>query len=594
MRNRKVKIFALVMAGCLCLSGLTGCGGGIKMTTDDTSSKSDSGLMGSAKKEAEKSDESEADSADEEDKISDDMIGRYVSQGYENPSFGFAINLPDTYTLENRNNVALNDADIVESSNSEGTYDYLKSLISLGSAVVFSAEDGNTYIELNIQNAAVLDKTATWDEEKNIAENSVMTEEDAKKLMGEDAQVTEFQNNVEEITFLGASFVERKKYSEDGEYSYSVNTLFTFAYEVVGDKLYMGLEALIMDDEDETNLGYHVQDRKDWVEYSYGFDGLDLILSKDGKSTRLRSADILYAEKKNEGLYEWGYAKNSSSGYDGIVHLSLNTEDGDDSYIEWADGRTGENVKTQIDGNQFTLTWDSTYRYNYDLGESEEGEGGKITGIFLITNRPNGGMDGGLSICVDGKWYPYVYDSTAYWNGELSDNLETDADVSSMSEDELGELKENQTAVSSGLMGAFKEQGLDSTKIDESTGTVQMDNNVLFAWDKADLSEEGKAYLDQFLAAYVPVISSAIEDGKVSTIVVEGYTDSAGDEAYNLKLSQERAKTVADYIKAGYPELTNAIEVVGNGANNLILDGEGKEDAAASRRVEVRYVLKTE
>ena len=54
------------MAGCLCLSGLTGCGGGIKMTTDDTSSsKSDSGLMGSAKKEAEKSDESEADSAGE-------------------------------------------------------------------------------------------------------------------------------------------------------------------------------------------------------------------------------------------------------------------------------------------------------------------------------------------------------------------------------------------------------------------------------------------------------------------------------------------------------------------------------------------------
>jgi hypothetical protein len=226
MRNRKVKIFALVMAGCLCLSGLTGCGGGIKMTTDDTSSKSDSGLMGSAKKEADKSDESEADSADEEDKISDDMIGRYVSQGYENPSFGFAINLPDTYTLENRNNVALNDADIVESSNSEGTYDYLKSLISLGSAVVFSAEDGNTYIELNIQNAAVLDKTATWDEEKNIAENSVMTEEDAKKLMGEDAQVTEFQNNVEEITFLGEKHYAAQYTFKNYDVSYYGVTVF--------------------------------------------------------------------------------------------------------------------------------------------------------------------------------------------------------------------------------------------------------------------------------------------------------------------------------------------------------------------------------
>ena len=208
MRNRKVKIFALVMAGCLCLSGLTGCGGGIKMTTDDTSSKSDSGLMGSAKKEADKSDESEADSADED------------------PSFGFAINLPDTYTLENRNNVALNDEDIVESSNSEGTYDYLKSLISLGSAVVFSAEDGNTYIELNIQNAAVLDKTAKWDEEKNIAENSVMTEEDAKKLMGEDAQVTEFQNNVEEITFLGEKHYAAQYTFKNYDVSYYGVTVF--------------------------------------------------------------------------------------------------------------------------------------------------------------------------------------------------------------------------------------------------------------------------------------------------------------------------------------------------------------------------------
>lgn len=421
------------------------------------------------------------------------------------------------------------------------------------------------------------------------------TDKELKEEVGLTDQQISVLHEYWQYDHIQARYIDREKYSEDGEYSYSTNNSFQFAYEVVGNKVYMGLEAMITDEADDTKpVAYYVQDRKDWIEYSYGFDGLDLILSKDGKSTRLRAFDILNAEKKNEGLYEWGYAQNSTSGYDGIVHLILSTEEGYDSSIEWSDGRRGENVTTKIDGNRFTLTWDSTYRYNYDLGESEEGEGGKITGIFLITNRPNGGMDGGLSICVDGKWYPYVYDSTAYWNGELSDNLETDADVSSMSEDELGELKENQTAVSSGLMGAFKEQGLDSTKIDESTGTVQMDNNVLFAWDKADLSEEGKAYLDQFLAAYVPVISSAIEDGKVSTIVVEGYTDSAGDEAYNLKLSEERAKTVADYIKAGYPELTNAIEVVGNGANNLILDGEGKEDAAASRRVEVRYVLKTE
>ena len=244
------------------------------------------------------------------------------------------------------------------------------------------------------------------------------TDKELKEEMGLTDQQISVLHEYWQYDHIQARYIDREKYSEDGEYSYSTNNSFQFAYEVVGNKVYMGLEAMITDEADDTKpVAYYVQDRKDWIEYSYGFDGLDLILSKDGKSTRLRAFDILNAEKKNEGLYEWGYAKNSTSGYDGIVHLILSTEEGYDSSIEWSDGRRGENVTTKIDGNRFTLTWDSTYRYNYDLGESEEGEGGKITGIFLITNRPNGGMDGGLSICVDGKWYPYVYDSTAYWNG---------------------------------------------------------------------------------------------------------------------------------------------------------------------------------
>lgn len=202
MKNRKVQIFALVMAGCLCLPGLTGCGE-IPMTPVGTSSQSDDGLMGSVKEEADTSAESDADAAGEEDEISDDMIGRYVSQGYENPSFGFAISLPDTYTLEKRTSLELTDADTIESSNSESTYDWIRSLVSLGNATVFAADDENTYMELNLQNAAAVDGATVWDEEKTIAENSVMTEEDLKESIGEDAQITEFQNNVEEITFLG-------------------------------------------------------------------------------------------------------------------------------------------------------------------------------------------------------------------------------------------------------------------------------------------------------------------------------------------------------------------------------------------------------
>ena len=32
---------------------------------------------------------------------------------------------------------------------------------------------------------------------------------------------------------------------------------------------------------------------------------------------------------------EWGYAENSTAGYDGIVHITMSTEEGYDSSIEW-------------------------------------------------------------------------------------------------------------------------------------------------------------------------------------------------------------------------------------------------------------------
>lgn len=421
------------------------------------------------------------------------------------------------------------------------------------------------------------------------------TDQELKDELGLTEKQIAAIHEYQQYDHMRISYVMRKKYSEDGEYSYSTNNCFQFAYEVVGDKLYMGLAYLITDEEDENYLKYYMQDRDDWLEYSYGFDGLDLILSKDGQTTKLKCSHTILDKKNSNGeLYEWGYAKDSSSGYDGIIHLTLTNEEDNESSIEWADGRRAQNVTTQIDGNQFTLTWESTYCYDYEQGKSEEGTGGELSGTFLITQRPYGGMAGGLSICIDGKWYPYVNDSSAYWNGELNDNLSADSDVSNMSEEELGALKETQSEVTSGLMGAFKEQGLDSARVDENTGTVQMDTNVLFAKDKSDLSEEGKSYLNEFLAAYVPVISKAIEEGKVSTIVVEGYTDSSGEEEHNQTLSEERAKTVADYIESAYPELSGSIEMIGNGENDLILDEDGKEDAAASRRVEVRYVLKAD
>ena len=83
-------------------------------------------------------------------------------------------------------------------------------------------------------------------------------------------------------------------------------------------------------------------------------------------------------------------------------------------------------------------------------------------------------------------------------------------------------------------------------------------------------------------------------------IIIEGYTDSTGDYYNNLKLSQERALSVATYILK-MPGLTTRqrdllksglLTITGRGATGLIYDQYGNEDKEASRRVEFHFSLK--
>ena len=61
------------------------------------------------------------------DEISEDVIGQYVTQGYENPEYGFKIQLPDNFVLEPRQTlVQFNDQDTVEQSNSDSAYSYVR------------------------------------------------------------------------------------------------------------------------------------------------------------------------------------------------------------------------------------------------------------------------------------------------------------------------------------------------------------------------------------------------------------------------------------------------------------------------------------
>jgi outer membrane protein OmpA-like peptidoglycan-associated protein len=68
-----------------------------------------------------------------------------------------------------------------------------------------------------------------------------------------------------------------------------------------------------------------------------------------------------------------------------------------------------------------------------------------------------------------------------------------------------------------------------------------------------------------------------------------GHTDDQGSEKYNLKLSQARAKNVADYL-ASVGVAMDRIDHFGYGESQPVKEGISEEARTLNRRVEIRFV----
>jgi OOP family OmpA-OmpF porin len=100
---------------------------------------------------------------------------------------------------------------------------------------------------------------------------------------------------------------------------------------------------------------------------------------------------------------------------------------------------------------------------------------------------------------------------------------------------------------------------------------------VLFEFDKSTLTAAAKKNLDENIE-----ILKAHPDVKV---VVDGYTDSVGTSKYNQKLSEQRARTVADYlVKNGIsPE---RVQTAGYGASRPAAPNTTPAERALNRRAQ--------
>ena len=141
-------------------------------------------------------------------------------------------------------------------------------------------------------------------------------------------------------------------------------------------------------------------------------------------------------------------------------------------------------------------------------------------------------------------------------------------------------------------------------EIDKLANIVKISDLELFDSNSWELTQNGKNFLDKFLPLYFDVLLSDDDiSHKISQIVIEGHTDSnsfhqAKKDNYNLnlELSAKRALSVSKYILSkNYNEkidknLYKKISINGRSYSNPVLNKDGSENFAKSRRVEFKII----
>jgi outer membrane protein OmpA-like peptidoglycan-associated protein len=117
--------------------------------------------------------------------------------------------------------------------------------------------------------------------------------------------------------------------------------------------------------------------------------------------------------------------------------------------------------------------------------------------------------------------------------------------------------------------------------------------NVVFNEDAGVYFDTSKSNVKGTSAETLNKLSGIFKEYPKSYILVEGHTDSAGSEDYNMKLSQQRAESVTNYLIAqGISKVRFTTKWYGEmqpKADNSTVDGKRK-----NRRVELAIVASQE
>jgi outer membrane protein OmpA-like peptidoglycan-associated protein len=114
--------------------------------------------------------------------------------------------------------------------------------------------------------------------------------------------------------------------------------------------------------------------------------------------------------------------------------------------------------------------------------------------------------------------------------------------------------------------------------------TVTLSNDkVTFPVNKAEISDEAKAMIDE-------AVGPLVKENRGVWFEIEGHTDNTGDATYNLRLGEERAMAVRDYLAKAHGIALNRLNVISYGEEKPVAENSNRDGRAQNRRVVIRIL----
>jgi len=151
------------------------------------------------------------------------------------------------------------------------------------------------------------------------------------------------------------------------------------------------------------------------------------------------------------------------------------------------------------------------------------------------------------------------------------------AGVGALAGGAIGAYQDNQEAA---LRQRLRNTGVSVTRVGDDI-VLNMPSNITFDRDRSVLRREFYDVLQS--------VSIVLTEFDRSLVTVGGHTDGDGSDAYNLELSQDRARAVADFLSDQGVD-PGRLSIEGYGETRPVATNATAQGKALNRRVEIRIV----